>query len=233
MAWGIPLSTQANRYQAGGCAEVIRHLEIIVEEPSVEAALLLLMPKLIGDATFAVYVHQGKHDLLANLPNRLRGYKGRLPEDWRIIVLVDRDQDACPALKQRLEMVAVAAQLNTRAAGGNTIHVVNRIAVEELEAWFFGDWNAVKIAYPKVSANIPEKQKYRDPDAIQGGTWEALETVLKRHGYFQTGLRKIEAARSIAQHMDPERNRSKSFQVFRDAVLEAVRGGEPQSATGS
>jgi hypothetical protein len=112
--------------------------------------------------------------------------------------------------------------MTTRAAGGNTIHVVNRLAVEELEAWFFGDWQAVKAAYPKVSASVPEKQGYRDPDAIQGGTWEALEKVLKRHGYFQTGLRKIEAARSIAQHMVPERNRSKSFQVFRDAIFEAV-----------
>jgi hypothetical protein len=125
-------------------------------------------------------------------------------------------------LKNRLETVAAAAGMTTRAAGGNTIHVVNRLAVEELEAWFFGDWQAVKAAYPKVSASVPEKQGYRDPDAIQGGTWEALEKVLKRHGYFQTGLRKIEAARSIAQHMVPERNRSKSFQVFRDAIFEAV-----------
>lgn len=199
------------------------HLEVLVEELSMESALRVIIPKMIDDATFEVYPHQCKSDLLKNLPNRLRGYATWPPADWRIIVIVDRDNDDCEQLKSKLERVAATAGMQTRAAGGNAIHVVNRLAVEELEAWFFGDWDAVKAAYPKVSASIPEKQGYRDPDAIQGGTWEALEKVLKRHGYFQTGLRKIEAARSIAQHMVPERNRSKSFQVFRDAILEALK----------
>jgi hypothetical protein len=202
---------------------VVQHLEIIVEEPSMESALRLLIPKMIGDASFEVYPHQSKSDLLTNLPNRLRGYATWLPADWRIIVIVDRDRDDCGTLKGSLETVAAMAGLRTRAAGGSRIHVVNRLAIEELEAWFFGDWGAVKSAYPKVPASIPEKRGYRDPDAIQGGTWEALEKVLKKYGYFPTGLRKIEAARSIAQHMVPERNRSKSFQVFRDAVLKALR----------
>ncbi len=35
-----------------------------------------------------------------------------------------------------------------------------------------------------------------DPDAIPGGTWEAFERVLQRSGYFQTGLRKLEAAQT-------------------------------------
>ena len=62
---------------------------------------------------------------------------------------------------------------------------------------------------------------FRDPDAIPGGTWEAFERILKRAGYFPTGLRKIEAARSIAPHVDPWASRSNSFARFRDAVLEA------------
>ena len=41
-------------------------------------------------------------------------------------------------------------------------------------------------------------------------------------GYFSGGLRKIEAAEQIAPHMDPSRNTSHSFQVFRDALLEAA-----------
>jgi hypothetical protein len=137
-----------------------QHLEVLVEEPSMESALRLILPKMIGDATFEVYPHQCKSDLLNNLPNRLRGYAHWLPADWRIIVIVDRDRDDCAQLKNRLETVAAAAGMTTRAAGGNTIHVVNRLAVEELEAWFFGDWEAVKAAYPKVSASVPEKQGY-------------------------------------------------------------------------
>ena len=66
---------------------------------------------------------------------------------------------------------------------------------------------------------MPSQAKYRDPDAITGGTWEALERLLQKAGYFKTGLRKIEAARSIAAHMDPTRNTSQSFQVFRSALL--------------
>lgn len=201
---------------------MVEHLEILVEELSMESALRLIVPKMIGDATFEVYPHQCKSDLLEHLPNRLRGYAPWMPDNWRILVIVDRDNDDCRHLKSKLEAAAAQAGMKTRAASSDTVHVVNRLAVEELEAWFFGDWEAVRAAYPKVPASIPEKQGYRDPDAIQGGTWEALEKVLKRHGYFQTGLRKIEAARSIAQHMVPERNRSKSFQVFRDAIFQTL-----------
>ena len=98
--------------------------------------------------------------------------------------------------------------------------MINRIAIQELEAWYFGDWDAVRAAYPRVSETVPRRTGYRDPDAIAGGTWEAFERVLQRSGYFAGGLRKIQAARSIAPHVDPVRNTSHSFQVFRDALLE-------------
>jgi hypothetical protein len=100
--------------------------------------------------------------------------------------------------------------------------VVNRIVVEELEAWFFGDWSSVCQAYPRVPATIPQQARYRTPDAIAGGTWEALERVLRNAGYFQSGLRKIEAARAIASHMQPEINTSQSFQIFRRTLLEFI-----------
>jgi hypothetical protein len=77
-------------------------------------------------------------------------------------------------------------------------------------------------AYPRTSRNVPGKAAYRDPDAIRGGTWEAFERVMQRHGYFEAGLRKVEAARAVAKFMDPMRNRSNSFAKFRDAVAEAA-----------
>jgi uncharacterized protein DUF4276 len=200
---------------------MVTHVEILVEEPSMEAALRLVVPKIVGDLSFEVYPHQCKHDLLDKLPARLRGYAAWLPQDWRIMVIVDRDDDHCNQLKQGLEKVAEQARLRTRTKGrGRRIQVVNRLAIEELEAWFFGDWEAVRAAYPSVNANIPAKQGYRDPDAIAGGTWEALERTLQRAGYFRTGLRKIEAARTIAQRMEPQRNRSTSFQIFRGALTD-------------
>ena len=60
----------------------------------------------------------------------------------------------------------------------------NRIVMEELEAWNFGDWEAVRAAYPRVSKGVPRQVGYRDPDAIAGRTWEAFERIMKRSGYF-------------------------------------------------
>lgn len=199
------------------------HVEVLVEEPSMEAALRLIIPKIIGRLSFDVYPFQGKDDLLKKLPERLRGYANWLPPDYRIMVIVDRDDEDCDELKQRLEQAARDAGLTTRTqTGGPSYQIVNRLAIEELEAWYFGDWEAVRAAYPRVAATIPNSAKYRDPDAIKGGTWEAFERVLQRIEYFDSGLRKIEAARAIASHMDPERNRSRSFQVLRAALLEMV-----------
>lgn len=189
-----------------------------------EAALELLLPKMLGDIEFQIIRFQCKDDLLKQLPDRLTGYQSWLPAGWAIIVLLDRDDDDCILLKQQLENMAVQAGLATKthAGAGNSFRVANRIAIEELEAWFFGDWSAVQQAYPRVPATIPQKAPYRDPDAIRGGTWEAFERELKKAGYFKTGLRKFECARAIAPHMEIARNQSKSFQAFHAAVSAAI-----------
>ncbi len=201
----------------------VAKLEILVEELSMEAALRLIVPKIIGDLSFDVYPYQGKGDLLKKLPDRLRGYAAWMPEGYRIVVVVDRDDAGCEDLKQQLEKAASDAGLVTKTqAKGSVYQVVNRLAIEELEAWYFGDWEAVLAAYPGVNPNIPHKAGYRDSDAVPGGTWEAFERVLQKARYFKTGLRKIEAARTVAQYKDPNRNSSQSFRVFREALSEMV-----------
>ena len=200
------------------------HLEVLVEEPSMEAFLRALLPRLLPhDRSFEVHPFQGKTDLMEKLQARLRAYAQWLPEDWRIVVVVDRDDDDCESLKERLEVIASNAGLVTRSrAGRRRWQLVNRIAIEELEAWYFGDWPAVCTAYPKVSPDVPHKAGYRDSDAILGGTWEAFERVLQRHGYFKTGLPKVGAARTIGGLLDAGRSRSRSFTKFRDAIAEAI-----------
>ncbi len=202
------------------------HIEFFLEEPSCEAAIQNIAPRILpaGDS-FNIHPHQGKSDLLAKLPDRLRGYRYWLPQDWCIVVLLDADDQNCEELKADLEQYARTAGLITpaRRRPGSRIQVVNRIAVEELEAWFFGDVEALRAAYPRVSATLAKKARYRDPDAITGGTCEALERELQRHGYFPGGLRKITAAREISHQMDPARNRSRSFQVFREGLLQLSR----------
>jgi hypothetical protein len=204
-------------------------VEVLVEEPSMEAALRVLLPNILGALAFEVYPYSCKDELLGRLSQRLHGYARRRAHDaWfrdhcRVVVIVDRDDDACDELKGRLEAMTHDAGLVTRSqARGQSYVVVNRIAIEELEAWYFGDWQAVRAAYPAVPETIPARAPYRQPDAIAGGTWEAFERVLQQAGYFRTGLRKIEAARAIAARMVPERNRSRSFQVLREALLEMV-----------
>ncbi|MGF1612348.1 MAG: DUF4276 family protein [Gammaproteobacteria bacterium] len=203
---------------------MLEKLNVMVEEPSMGAALDCLLPALLGHTEFQIVRFQCKDDLLKKAPERLQAYASWLPIAWRILVLVDRDDDDCRALKAKLESIAARAGLMTKTAaqGGTRFQVVNRIAVEELEAWFFGDWTAVQAAYPRVPATVPRKARFRDPDAIAGGTWEAIERVLKRAGYFSTGVRKLELARSVTAHMVPQRNRSRSFQAFTIAVAAAM-----------
>lgn len=197
------------------------HIEFLLEELSAEAALARLVPRILPHATFALHAHMGKHDLLGKLPHRLNAYIRFIPDDWRIVVLADQDGEDCRSLKARLEGAACNAGLSTMTSPGPGAEfvVVNRLAIEELEAWFFGDVDALVAAYPRVPTTLGRRRGYRDPDAIAGGTWEALERVLQRAGYYPGGLPKVEAARRISEHMDPRRNRSRSFQVFRDGLL--------------
>ena len=200
------------------------HIEFLVEEPSAEAALNNLVPRIIGPGiSHNIHVFQGKPDLIINLPKRLRGYRKWLPSDWRIVVLVDGDRADCISLKRKLEEMAHNEGLITRSTTGpdGRFQVINRIAIEELEAWFFGDVQAIKMAYPRVPKGLDRRKNYRNPDAIQSA-WEALERVLKRAGYYLSGLPKVETARRISAYMDPWRNTSKSFRAFRDALQEMV-----------
>lgn len=50
------------------------HLEILVEEESAEAALALLVPRVLPGVSFAIHPHRGKPALLTALPGRMLGY---------------------------------------------------------------------------------------------------------------------------------------------------------------
>ena len=203
----------------------ILHLEFLVEEASLESALTQLLPKILPSTVSSkIHAFRGKPDLLAKVPNRLKGYQAWLPPDWKIVILIDEDREDCVKLKKQLEDIAILAGLITKSScqKNKSFQVLNRIVIEELEAWFFGDVQAIRQAYPKVSANLANQQPYRDPDAIKGGTWEALERVLKKAGYHLGGLQKQKASSDISQYMNPESNRSKSFQVFDQGLLEII-----------
>lgn len=186
-----------------------------------------LLPRILGDLSFEIYPSQSKTELLRDLPERLRGYARWLPKTWRVVILIDRDLEDCHDLKRRLEAMASDSGLVTRSTARDMPYAVaNRIVIEELEAWYFGDWEAVCEAYPRVPKTIYYKMKYRDPDDIRGGTSEAFERILKKAGYFVGGLRKVEAARVLSKYVEPVRSRSGSFRVFHGVLLEILGSGD-------
>ena len=146
------------------------HIEFLVEELSAEAVLQEIVPKIVPHVTFKVHTHQGKQDLLRKLPSRLKAYRRWLPSDSRIVVLLDADTpEKCKELKARVEAMVHDAQFSTPSSrgAGEPVEVLVRLAVEELEAWFFGDTVALRTAYPRVPASLGKKARYpqsrRDP----------------------------------------------------------------------
>lgn len=190
------------------------HVELYVEEPSAKVALEILVPKIVGEGhTFDVHNFRNKQELLREIPRRLKGYARWIPSDWRICVLVDEDRQNCHVLKAQLVQAATDARIADR--------VLSRIVVEELEAWFFGDFRALRTVYPRLPASLPNRRGFRDPDSIPGGTWEAMDRVLRKAGY-HAGLIKTKNATDVAEQMDPDRNTSRSFQVFRAGLRQLV-----------
>lgn len=199
------------------------HFEFLLEEPSMEAFLRSWLPRFLPEGhTFGTYPYRDKRDLLKRLEERLKGYANWLPKNYRIVIIVDRDNDDCEALKTRLEKACANAGLRSRrATGSGAWQVATRIAIEELEAWYFGDWDAVRQAYPRVPSSVRRRQPFRQPDAIAGGTWEKFDLVMKRSGYAD-GLQKLEAARAIGGQIDDRRSDSHSFRCLAAALQEAL-----------
>ncbi len=191
------------------------HFEIFLEELSAEAFVMEAWPRICpAGATCQTHAFQGKQELLAQLPGQLRAMARWIPDHYRIVVLLDEDRDDLAALEDTLEQMSRGAGLNTLSVPGKGARVANRIAVEELEAWMLGDPQALRAAFPKLSATFEKTAALRYPDAVKGGTWEALERLLQKYGYYLGGLAKVDCARNVATHIDPHRNISPSFKNF-------------------
>jgi len=65
-----------------------------------------------------------------------------------VLTLVDRDDDDGHRLKRSMKQHAAVAGLITRSrAVHGGWNVLNRIVIEELQAWYCGGWQAVRKAY--------------------------------------------------------------------------------------
>lgn len=197
----------------------MKHIEFLLEEPSAEVALnnvlpKILYPKIFGrDFTYKIHSFNNKQKLIEKLPGLLKGYRRWIPQDYKIVILIDEDRENCIDLKKKIISIVTHAGLSS--------DVIVRIVIEELEAWFFGDITALMKAYPRIP-DISNRAAYRDPDTIKGGTWEKLEKVLQHKGYYSTGISKIKVARDISSFMNPNNNRSHSFEVFVSGIKSII-----------
>jgi len=211
------------------------HFEILVEDQSGKKTLDILIPKIIGEAhSFRTHAYKGigriprnmkdpndpsKRILLENLPKLLRGYGKTFcgygtQYSAAVIVVCDLDQNCLKIFRQELLRILHACdpKPETRFC----------FAIEEGEAWFLGDLNAVKTAYPNARDEI--LNIYRN-DSICG-TWEKLadaiysggSSALRGKGWQTVGMEKSKWAENITPYMQISRNRSPSFCYFRNTM---------------
>lgn len=191
----------------------VTRLVVLVEDPSMGVLMSGLLPRWLPQVPVEVIEFQGVHDFMRNVPRRLAGLRYEVDSGTRIALIRDRDDEDCHALIESMRTMALAAGLTVDRAGEDRGHVLCRLACEELEAWFFGDVNALTACFPRVPSTLAERAAFRDPDDVRGGTWEQLHHVLQQAGHSKGRFSKREVALQMAQRMSVEHNRSRSFQV--------------------
>lgn len=175
-------------------------LIFLLEEPSMKYLLDELLPRILPpDVTFQTIPHRGKRDLEKSIPRKLRGWNE--PGDIRFVILHDQDTKDCVSLKTALQQLCDVTERPCLV----------RIACQEMEAWYFGDVNALCLAYgqPKLR-DVIRKEKFRIPDAIPNPK-EQLYKLIPEH-------QQISGAKRVAPHMNIEQNTSVSFQKFVSGV---------------
>ena len=219
------------------------HFEILVEDQSGKKALDILVPKIIGnDHTIRFHTYKGigriprnmkdagnaaKRILLENLPKLLKGYGKTFngyPSDYPAVVFLVCDLDDKCLKAFRRELLGILNQCNPKPETRFCI------AIEEGEAWFLGDLNAISVAYPRAKNNV--LNAYVN-DSICG-TWETLadaicsggSSILSAKGWQAVGAEKFKWAEAIPPHMDVTRNASPSFCYFRDKLKDSAGAGE-------
>lgn len=174
-------------------AEII----FMTEEPSMAVLLEHLLPSIIpAEVHHRIIRHQGKQDLQASIPRKLRAWN----KSAHFVIVHDQDSHDCLQLKAHL--LALCQQ------SGRADSLV-RIVCHELESWFLGDLHALELAYQeKGLAKLQSRKKYWQPDRLANAKQELRKLIPA----YQPAI----GSRAIAPHLslDNDHNRSHSFHVF-------------------
>jgi len=179
-------------------------LVFLLEEQSMKTLLEGLLPRCFPGLDFLCISHEGKQDLEKSIPRKLRAWR---EPGVRFVVVHDNDGGDCMELKRRLmKLCADAGREDT----------LIRIAMQELEAWYFGDANALAKAFEDEHlGTVGSKRKYRDPDSIVKPSAELAKLA--------PAFQKVSGARKMAKHLDWEKNTAQSFQVFMSGLRKLRR----------
>lgn len=214
------------------------HIEMLVEDASSKRLLDFVLPKLLGEQcnphTWRLHAYKGigriprnlnsgadpaKRILLDQLPRILRGY-GKTPSIDAVVVVLDADDRNCRNFLAELKRIVV----NCNPAP-NTLF---RLAIEEVEAWYLGDQQALIDAYPRARVDV---LGHYVQDSVCN-TWELLadavypggSTAIRNAGWPLPGQVKCEWAEKIGPLLDLSRNVSPSFGKLRDGLRNLTNG---------
>lgn len=212
------------------------HIEILIEDSSGHKLLDSLLPKLIGEQenphTWRIHSYKGigripknlkpgadpaKRILLDQLPRLLRGY-GKSQGIDAVVVVLDTDKRNCNQFLAELR--ALVVECSPRMI------TLFRLAIEEIEAWYLGDQQALMQAYPRAKINLLHRYVQDSPC----NTWELLADVIYpggsaailKAGWPHPGEVKHQWAEKIGPLLDPDRNVSPSFGKFRDGLRRLI-----------
>lgn len=208
------------------------HIEILVEDSSGQKLLEAVLPRILGEYgsphTWNMHSYKGigripknlksgadpkKRILLEQLPRLLQGY-GKTPGIDAVVVVLDADKRSCVSFLTELK--SLASRCNPAP---NTLY---RLAIEEVEAWYLGDRQALTDAYPRAKTEV--LHRYVQDSVCD--TWELLadaiypggSTAIKNAGWPLPGQVKHEWAKKIGPLLEPDRNVSPSFCKLRDGL---------------
>ena len=212
------------------------HIEILIEDSSGGQLLNTLLPQILGAQgqphTWRLHAYKGigriprglrktadpaKRILLDQLPKILRGY-AKTPGIDAVVVVLDSDRKDCAAFLTQLKELADASEMSSKT--------LFRLAIEEMEAWYLGDREALLRAYPRAKTKALDGY---EQDSVCG-TWEVVADALypggskkvKKAGWPLPGQLKHEWAEKIGPEMDIENNTSPSFCKLRDGLRRLI-----------